>query len=41
MSYANAIGDKSYREIYNKSISKDFGRKVLGEQLEFRKATFT
>ena len=41
MSYANAIGDKSYREIYNKSISKDFGRKVLGEQLEFRKTTFT
>ena len=37
ISYAQIIGDESYKKIYNKEIKNTFVNKFLEDQLEFRK----
>ena len=37
ISYAQMIGDKSYKQIYDKEINNEFVKNFLKDQLEFRK----
>ena len=37
ISYAQMIGDKSYKQIYDKEINNEFVKNFLEDQLEFRK----
>jgi hypothetical protein len=37
ISYAQIIGDESYKKVYDKKIENAFVNKFLKDQLEFRK----